>query len=291
MKKYLIILVVAAPIFWQCTSGPSRTELNKMNDSLLFESAQKDVQLNQLVESLGSIEENLRIIKEKENIISLKVEKGDIKGDSKEQINDDINLIYDLMIQNKNRIEELEKQLKNAGVERGKLNKLIEGLTLDLQKKSEEIVMLNEMLIAKDIQIGELNQTVGNLSSSLETMMDLNKKTKEELESTQDLYNTVHYAIGTKKELKDRKITDKQGFLFFGEKKVLPEGFDKQYFNTIDVRYTESILITGKKAKLLTRHPDKSYKLENASDGNLILNILDVELFWSINRYLVVQVN
>ena len=291
MKKYLIILSVAAPMFWQCTSGPSRTELNKMNDSLLVESAQKDVQLNQLVESLVSIEENLRIIKEKENIISLKVEKGDIKGDSKDQINDDINLIYDLMLQNKNRIEELEKQLKNAGVERGKLNKLVEGLTLELQEKTAEIARLNEVLVAKDFQIGELNQTVGNLSSSLESMRELNKKTTEELESTQDLYNTAYYAMGTKKELRERKITDKQGFLFFGEKKVLPEGFDKQYFNTIDVRNTLNISITGKKAKLLTRHPDKSYELVNSQNGDLVLNILDTELFWSINRYLVVQIN
>ena len=291
MKKYLIILAVLAPMFWQCTSGPSRTELNKMNDSLLVESAQKDVQLNQLVESLVSIEENLRIIKEKENIISLKVEKGDIKGDSKDQINDDINLIYDLMLQNKNRIEELEKQLKNAGVERGKLNKLVEGLTLELQEKTAEIARLNEVLVAKDFQIGELNQTVGNLSSSLESMRELNKKTTEELESTQDLYNTAYYAMGTKKELRERKITDKQGFLFFGEKKVLPEGFDKQYFNTIDVRNTLNISITGKKAKLLTRHPDKSYELVNSQNGDLVLNILDTELFWSINRYLVVQIN
>ena len=291
MKKYFVILALAAPMFWQCTSGPSRTELSQMNNALLWESAQKDAQLNQLIESISSIEENLRIIKDKENIISIKVDKGDIGGNSKDQINEDINLIYNLMVENKNRIEKLEKQLKNAGVEKGKLNKLIEGLTLELQAKNEEIAQLNQMLLDKDFQIGQLSKTVGDLSVSLETMRELNQLTQEELQASQDLYHTAYYAMGTKKELRDRKITDKQGFLFFGEKKVLPEGFDKQYFNTIDVRNTKSISISGKKVKLLTRHPEKSYKLVNGQDGNITLNILDIDMFWSINKYLVVQIN
>ena len=293
MKKYLMILATATVLFCQCRQGPSRTELNQMNDSLLVANAQKDVQLNQMIESLLYIDENLRTIKEKENIISLKVEQGDIKGVSKDQINEDINFIYGLMIENRNRIQELEKQMKNAGVERGRLNKLIESLTLELQEKSDEIVRLNEILIAKDAQIGQLNQTVGDLTVSLESMRELTKQTQEELESTQDLYYTAYYAMGSKKELRDRKITDRQGFLFFGEKKVLPDGFDKQYFNTIDVRYTQTIPITGAKGKtkLLTRHPDKSYEIVSDNNGNMILNILDIDMFWSINRYLILQIN
>ena len=291
MKKSLIILALAAPIFWQCNSGPSKKELNNMNDSLLIANAQKEVQLNKLVESLGSIQENLQIIKEKENIISLKATNGEMSEDSREQINDDINLIYNLMVDNKNRIQELEKQLKNSGVEKSRLNKLIESLTIELKERGEEILRLNELLANKDLEIGQLNQSVDNLTTSLETIREINKQTKEELETTKDLYNTAYYAMGTKKELKDRKITDKQGFLFFGSKKILPEGFDKQYFQTIDVRDTKVISITGKKAKLLTRHPNNSYELVNQGNGSITLNILDTDMFWSINKYLVVQIN
>jgi seryl-tRNA synthetase len=211
--------------------------------------------------------------------------------DIRNQINDDINLIYNLMVDNKNRIQELEKQLKTSGIEKGRLNKLIENLTLELKERSEQIARLNELLIDKDLEIEQLSESVENLTSSLVTIREINRQTKDELESTKDLYNTAYYAIGTKKELKDKKIIDRQGFLFFGSKRTLPEGFDKQYFQTIDVRNTTSISITGKKAKLLTRHPNNSYKLVNESKGNITLDIFDSELFWSINKYLVVQVN
>ena len=291
MKKCLVIIALAIPMFWNCTSGPSKKELNSMNDSLIVANAQKEVQLNQLIESLGSIEENLRTIKEKENIISMNASNKEMSEDSRNQINDDINLIYKLMVDNKNRIEQLEKQLKSAGVEKGRLNKLIEGLTIELKERNEKIVKLESLLASKDVEIGQLNQSVVDLTSSLENLTEVNKLTKQELEATQDLYNTAYYALGTKKELKERKIVNKEGFLFFGSKKVLPEGFDKQYFQTVDVRTTKSISITGKKAKILTSHPAKSYKLGDSKNGEITLDILDFEMFWSINKYLVVQIN
>jgi hypothetical protein len=291
MKKCLVVFIIV-PLLWQCKpSGPSREELIKAQDSLLIINAQKEIQLNKLVESLGSIDENLRLIKEKENIISLNAGNSEVKGEMKDQINDDIKVIYDLMVENKNRIQELEKQLKSSGVESGRLKKLIDGLTLQLKEKSEEIAQLNEMLLNKDVQIGELSQTVSSLAVSLDSMQTLNRQTQDELTSAQDLFHTAYYAMGTKKELRDRKITDREGFLFFGEKKVLPEGFDKQYFNTVDVRNTPAIAIAAKKAKLLTRHPDGSYNLVNGDDGNMTLNITNADEFWSITKYLVIQLN
>ena len=111
MKKLALLLMIV-PLFWQCTTGPSKTELRQMNDSLLMATAQKEIQMNQLVGTLADIEENLRLIKEKEQIISLQAESGDVRGRAGEQINQDIQLIYDMMVQNKNRIQELEQQMR-----------------------------------------------------------------------------------------------------------------------------------------------------------------------------------
>ena len=286
MKKELIILVsICLPMFWQCESGPSRAELNKVNDSLLIENAQKDVQLNRLVESFGTIEENLRIIKEKENIISLRSSQSELEFDTREQINDDIMLIYDLMLENKNRIQELEKQLKNAGVEGSRLNKLVSGLTAQLEERSREIAILNEKLHSKDVEIEDLSKSVSELTTSLESMRTISRQTQTELTETQELLHVAHYAMGTKKELKDRKI------IVGGDKKLMTKDFDRQYFNTVDYREVVSIMITGKNAKVLTIHPNGSYKLEKVNNGSFELKILDKEDFWSITKYLVIQIN
>lgn len=290
MKNILIILL-ALPLFWQCNFGPSKTELRQTNDSLLLASALKEIQLNQMVESMGAIESNLRSIKEKEQIISLKAESGDIKGTSADQINEDIQLIYQLMLQNKERIVQLEEQMKKAGVDNNNLRKIITGLNEQLKEKSEEIVRLNENLHQKNLEIDRLTYTIGDLSSTVDSIRIVNEQNRLNLQATRDNLNTAYYAIGTKKELKDKKIVVREGFLFFGEDKVLTNQFDQKYFNLIDIRETDAIPVYRQKAQLLTPHPQGSFELVKGDEGNLILVILNSEKFWSISKYLVIQVS
>ncbi len=290
MKNLLVILLIL-PLFWQCDFGPSKTELRQTNDSLLMASALKEIQLNQMLESMSTIESNLQSIKEKEQIISLKAESGDVKGTSADQINEDIQLIYDLMVQNKEQIQKLEDQMKKAGVDNKNLQKVIAGLNSQLKEKTEEIARLNEMLHDKNLQIEQLNYTVGGLTHAVDSIRNISDQTSSELKSTRDNLNMAYYAIGTKKELKDKKIIAREGFLFFGEDKVLTNEFEQKYFNPIDIRETNSIPIYHLKAELLTPHPQGSFELTKDEEENLILVILNSEKFWSISKYLVVQVN
>ncbi len=290
MKKLLIVLM-CLPIFWQCSFGPSKSELRQTNDSLLLASALKEIQLNKMVESMGVIESNLRTIKEKEQIISLKADKGDIRGSSAEQINDDIHLIYELMVQNKERILQLEEQMKKAGVDNNNLKRVITGLNEQLREKSEKIVRLNEILQQKNMQIDRLNYSITSLSNTVDSIKNISDQTRKELSATRDNLNTAYYSIGTKKELKDKKIIVREGFLFFGEDKVLTDQFDQKYFNVVDIRETDTISIYHQKAQILTPHPQGSFELIKGEGGNLVLIILNFEKFWSISKYLVIQVN
>jgi len=291
MVKRIVIMLMLVPLFWHCDFGPSKKELRQMNDSLLMASAVKEIQLNEMLESMSTIESNLRTIKEKEQIISLKAESGDIKGTSADQINEDIQMIYDLMVQNKERIQELEAQMKKAGVDNASLRKVINGLNEQLAEKSEEIARLNQLLHDKNLEIEQLNYTVGSLSQAVDSMRNVADQTNEELRSTRDNMNTAFYAIGTKKELKDKKIVVREGFLFFGEDKVLTDQFDDKYFSAIDIRQTDTIQVNRPKAELLTPHPQGSFELVAGEEGNLSLVILNAEKFWSISKYLVVQVS
>jgi len=291
MVKRILIMLMLVPLLWHCDFGPSRKELRQMNDSLLMASAVKEIQLNEMLESMSTIESNLRTIKEKEQIISLKAESGDIKGTSADQINEDIQMIYDLMVQNKERIQELEAQMKKAGVDNASLRKVINGLNEQLAEKSEEIARLNQLLHDKNLEIEQLNYTVGSLSQAVDSMRNVADQTNEELRSTRDNMNTAFYAIGTKKELKDKKIVVREGFLFFGEDKVLTDQFDDKYFSAIDIRQTDTIQVNRPKAELLTPHPQGSFELVAGEEGNLSLVILNAEKFWSISKYLVVQVS
>ncbi|TCO07669.1 Cbp1 family collagen-binding glycoprotein adhesin [Natronoflexus pectinivorans] len=286
-----LILLMLVPFLWQCTSGPSRTELMQMNDSLLVETAKKEIQLNQLVETLGDIDENLRLIKEKEQIISVQAESGDMRGRTGEQINEDIQLIYELMVQNKDRIQELEAQLRNSGVENNRVNRLIAGLNEQLQEKSAQIVLLQEQLQQRELVIDHLNLEIMDLSFEMDSIRKANESTRQELDQTTDYYNRAWYTMGTRRELRNQNILTREGFLFFGSTRILKEDFDKSYFQQIDIREKDTIQLYTSKAEVLSNHPSGSFQLVTGEEGNLILVIEDPELFWSITRYLVIQVN
>ncbi|PRY96949.1 hypothetical protein [Marinilabilia salmonicolor] len=288
MKKLLIIFFVL-PLLWQCQSGPSRTELKQQNDSLARATAQKDSQMNQMINTIGDIEATLRVIKEKEQIIALKARQGETSGESADQINEDIRLIYDLMVQNKERIESLEQQLKQSGIETGRLNKLVANLNDELRQKNVEIKQLNDLLKKKNAEIDDMFYALTDMEIALDSIKSANEETQKELESTRDDMHTAYYAIGTKTELKEKNIINREGFLFFGKTELLKENFEKEYFAEIDIRVTDSLELFQPNIEVLTSHPENSFSLSTDKNGNMILKIEDKDAFWSISRYLVVQ--
>lgn len=290
MRKLAFLLLLPL-LVWQCNPGPSKTELRQMNDSLLMETAQKEIQLNQFVETMGQIEENIRLIKEKEQIISLQAESGDTKGRAGEQINEDIQLIYDLMVQNKDRIQQLESQMKNSGVDNSKLNKLVAGLNQQLQDKSKEILALQDQLEQRDVHITHLSNELFTLNYEIDSIRKVTEATRSQLSMTTDEYNTAWFAIGTRSELREKNILTRDGFLFFGSTHVLKEEFDKQYFNQIDIREKEEFPLYSNKVEVLTSHPAGSFEITTGEDDMKILVVTDSRQFWSISKYLVVQVN
>ena len=65
---------------------------------------------------------------------------------------------------------------------------------------------------------------------------------------------------------------------------------NKDYFTEIDVRTTKEIKLYSKSADVLTTHPAGSYSLDKDAEGNLTLHITDEKTFWSVSKYLVIQV-
>ena len=107
--------------------------------------------------------------------------------------------------------------------------------------------------------------------------------------NTQDkALHTAYYCFGTSKELKEQKILSGGGL--FSKSKVLQSGFNKDYFISIDIREVKEIPLFASKAKLKSNHPEGSYEFVEDEDGNLTLKINDEKAFWSLGKYLVIEV-
>lgn len=285
MKK-IILLIGISSLFFACTNVTETEEyksLQNQNDSLVTVSSNQNNEVLEYLMDFNSIQENLNLIKEKENIITLN--KGNNENKSKrEQIKDDINTIYELLNDNKNKLEALNKKYNSSKNKNKKLQKLIETLNVQIVNKNTEIQALN-------MELKSLNFEIKDLTDELIAVQGMNEKQAAKITSQKDELQTAYYVVGSIKELKEHKIVTKNGgFIGIGRNTKLDDNFDKEYFTEINTVSFNEISLYSKSAKLITTHPKGSYKLEGSDKKTDKLIIIDSEKFWSVSKYLVIEV-
>jgi len=285
MKK-LIFIALMIPFLFACNGKKKEFEsLQSRYDSLLTLGFTKDTTILDYLESFNAIQANLDSIKQAEMIITQNASNGgELETDQKEQINRDINMIYEMLQKNKQTIAELKSKLKKSNAKVASLEQMIDRMSKQIEEKDGEIAQLREQLEKMNIQIEILNTNVENLAS------EGSAKSQTIREQTETI-NTAYYVIGTKKELLEQKIiTIEGGFAGIGRNKKLKEDFNRDYFTRIDITKLSSIPVLKKKASIITTHPSQSYKLygEKTVDSLVILNAKD---FWAASKYLVIIVD
>ena len=136
--------------------------------------------------------------------------------------------------------------------------------------------------------MNEKNAIIAGLDSTVVELSSHVKEKESKISEQDEMINTAWYVFGTRSELKDQKIVTSDGL--FKAPKVLQQDFNKNYFVKIDARKTKSIPLFSTRAKILTNHPKSSYTLEK-DNGNFVLIIVNAKEFWSVSRYLVIEVD
>lgn len=284
MKK-LAVLFVCVAVLAACDGFKGgNKDLKAENDSLLMELTQRNAELDDMMGTFNEIQEGFRQINEAESRVDL--QRGTITENSagaKQQIASDIEFISKQMEENKAQIAKLQEQLKKSTYNSSQLKKAVEALTAELNAKQQRIEELQTELASKNIRIQELDAAVSDLSATKETLTAENEaKSKTVAEQDKNL-NTAWFVFGTKSELKSQKILQSGDVLKSGD-------FNKDYFTQIDIRTTKEIKLYSKRAELLTNHPTGSYELAKDDKGQLTLKISNASEFWSVSKYLVIQV-
>lgn len=281
MKKLLVFLIVPF-LFIQCNQNQQMIQESQVrNDSLQRLVAEKDSAIYAVLNTFSEIENNLGTIKSKEKIISVTAQNVEDSRTREEKINEDINTIYQLMLENKEKVANLENQLKRAHIKNNDLQKTITTLQEKLAEKNAEIVKLRGELLDMNLKIDELTY-------SLDTMKFENEVKTAIIKAQDESLNTAYYLFGTEKELKEMEILDKKGgFIGMGKGKTLNKDFNKEYFTTIDIRKTTSFNLEAKKIRIITTHPTNSFQVygEKPVDSLVVSN---PEEFWSVSKYLVI---
>ena len=288
MKK-LAVLIVCAAVMASCDSfsGGSKDQLKAENDSLLMELTQRNAELDEMMGTFNDISEGFRQINAAESRVDLQrgaVAEGSLNA--KQQIASDIEFIRKQMEENKEQIAKLQAMLKNSKTNSSQLKKAVESLTQELNAKTQRIEELQAELASKNIRIQELDAAVTDLNAVKSELTAENEAKAKTVAEQDKALNTAWFVFGTKKEL---KILSGSGL--FKKGSVLKDGdINKDYFTQIDIRTTKEIKLYSKDADVLTTHPTGSYALEKDDKGLLTLRITNPKEFWSVSKYLVIQV-
>ena len=282
MKKILCLALSAVTLVGCEFVTKREQELTAKNDSLTIALSEKNMALDQAMQSIADIQEGFRAINEAEGRVTIQSQGSEGVTDA-ERMREDILFIQQKMEENRKQIVQLQKKLKAGGAETASLRKVLANLQKELDAKVASITALQNELAQKNIRIAELDSAVVMLTGDVNALQQVTDVQQEVIEQQVVQLNTAWYVYGTAKELKEQNI--------LRDGKVLSStDFNKDYFTEIDIRVDRVFPLYAKRAELLTTHPEGSYEFTKGEDKELTLHVIDSELFWSVSRYMVIRV-
>lgn len=196
---------------------------------------------------------------------------------------------YGEMLKNqRNRIEELEKQIKdNNDAASKKMKAMIAKMKAQIDAKDVEIARLKDEVENNRLNIAELERRNVTLTQNMATLSVQNMMQQEELEQANAKLNTGYYIVATKKELKEKGIMS--GGSLLRKSKLSLNDVNPNDFVKVDIKNTNTIQIPSKSSKILTQVPADSYTLQVNANGTSTIVINDAARFWSLSNFLVIQ--
>lgn len=274
---------VALCVLTSCVRKQAMLDMTDQRDSLAHVVNEKDSLINLVFEEINTVVSNLSEIKMRENLITVP-QNGETGFRPIEQINSDIAAIDLLLQENRTKIASLQSvsgRLRKANVKIEALEKTIVSLNSQLTEKTAEVEELRVELASREAEVARLETAVAERDAEVMSLNSENSALDIQL-------NTVYYIVGTEKELLDAQIINKEGFI--GRTLTVGRNVPIESFTKSDSRLLTSVAVGGRKATVVTPHPEGSYELVFNADKRVErLVIVDPAKFWESSKMLIVS--
>lgn len=279
--KLQVIAIAAVTVIVACNT-PGKEEVEKIKslaqqDSMRAEEAsEKDSLMTAYLDDLNDIQETLDQIKEREKIITMQ-SPGDM--DDKQMTVAEIRELDDWIVGNDKKMNDLQVLLEKMNTKDTKLKNLVAHLTRETVEKDEEISELQEKL-------SKANDSIRLVTARFNDSIQVIRSQRTQMTEM----SAVYYIIGTMKNLKEEGIIDKKGgFIGMGRVAALNPAVNKDKFTKIDPLNLKGINLHGKFRRIITVHPDQSYKIIKGGKTDS-LSIRIPSTFWGESKYLVIAI-
>lgn len=287
-KTYLLIASLVLILASACNNKAEKELLTQkaLQDSVEAALAAKNTEVEMLFQQLNEIEENLSVVTSKyADVSKIKDKTGEVNVDTRTKITSQIQDINDLLTEQKQRIDNLNAQLRKQKNTNKELTAFIEKLQARIAEQEEEIQLLTTELQKHKIIIDNLNRNLDELNKK-------NQDKDERILKIEEEKNAAYYIIGERKELLEKGIINRKGgFLGIGKRSVASSDSELKNYSKIDIRRVPEIQLPGTKIKILTSHPSESYRLESDEKRPTRLVITNPSLFWQKSKFLVIELD
>ena len=205
----------------------------------------------------------------------------------KEQIQKNMEAYKLILQQQRERLDILEKKLKDNNAYAGKMQKTIAALKQQLEEKDQAIIKLSEELEQRNFQIEELKDNVDNLNVQVAELEEDSKAKQEEIDEKVNQMNEAYVFIGDKDALKKAGLIE--GGSLLKKSKLNTSNIDKKLFKKVDIRNVKSFQIPDSKPEVLTQMPAGSYEITKTGNNSSELTITDPARFWGVSRFLIIR--
>ena len=205
----------------------------------------------------------------------------------KEQIQKNMEAYKLILQQQRERLDILEKKLKDNNAYAGKMQKTIAALKQQLEEKDQAIIKLSEELEQRNFQIEELKDNVDNLNVQVAELEEDSKAKQEEIDEKVNQMNEAYVFIGDKDAWKKAGLIE--GGSLLKKSKLNTSNIDKKLFKKVDIRNVKSFQIPDSKPEVLTQMPAGSYEITKTGNNSSELTITDPARFWGVSRFLIIR--
>jgi DNA repair exonuclease SbcCD ATPase subunit len=296
MKHIIGVVLIALITLSGCGDSEKCVKMAAENTELKELANSKAKEIEAITNTLNEVEANIASIElAEQQIDSINAATGGKPSeDQKVRIELRVTAIRNYLENNKLALEKLQAQLarsQNQDKLRG-LQAMLSKMKADAEVKETEIVGLKTAIDSLNKKVTDLDQSLAATSGELnKNVLELEER-KKDLEAKEALLNAVYVYVGDKKDLVANGITKREGGVFgFGKKSILNDKLETAKFKKVSLKDTKDLELGDvNKTEFLTKHPTDSYTLLMV-EQKVVLRITNPEKFWSLSKYLVIEID
>lgn len=259
---------------------------------------QRDSVLQLIGSTFMAIDSNTRELRQIELSLLEEVTKNGKKN--KDLITQQVDRIKQITAENQQLVDRLEADLDMDG----KFGEVFTGLISSIQDR----------MGMNNVRLSKLNNDLGSLGSDFRSLFDEyvnaeaarwmleedmqkmqgNMKNMQgnmsemeaQMQNMKNQLSTCYVVVGTKRELVDNQVLEKGGILKGDQ---INDNTNLMTFKPYDLNELDRVEMSAGKYKIVTRHPTDSYTVKIEGGVN-VLHIESPSNFWSLSKYLIVQI-